>query len=395
MLLVTLVDPSDRELEEAIHILDGDQSSMSNVHCIRDANHVSLVARVVNGEGGQVQDALAGLHSLKDIRCINTPYVLSARDARAERSVVELSPDVRFGGKEFTVIAGPCSVESHEQTLSVARAVKQVGARALRGGAFKPRTSPFSFQGLKHEGLEILQKVRAETGLPVVSELLGQRELHAVDESVDAIQIGMRNGLNYMLLKDVGRLASQRPVLLKCGIGTSLDEFLCAADYILEGGNPNVILCLRGTIGFSTETRSSMNVADIPALRRRTHLPIVVDPSHVAGRWDLVPAIAAAALVGGADGLLVEVHDKPKQALSDGDQSLLPERFHRMMHRLRLLAPILGRSVTDCQSPAFHDQGHPMNDFCMEEPASSFNENSLYDIACASHGAKEVYRETT
>ena len=235
--------------------------------------------------------------------------------------------------------------------------------------------------------------MRKETGLPVVSELLGQRELEQVDEAVDIIQSGMRNNLNTMLLKDVGRLPSHRPVLLKCGIGTSLDEFLCAADYILDGGNPNVILCLRGTIGFSMETRSSMNVADIPALRKRTHLPIVVDPSHVAGRWDLVPAIAAAALVAGADGLLVEVHDDPAHALSDGEQSLLPERFHRMMHRLRLLAPILGRSVADCSSPTFHDRGHPMNDFCMEEPTGALYEDSLQETARVLMGAKEAHHE--
>ncbi len=387
MLLTRFADSNALQIENATKILHryGCEPILVN-----EEPGALFLTKIRNGSMERLRTELQQLPGVLHVIDIGGPYVLSSRDAREKRTQIRITDDVVIGGKEFVVMAGPCSVESLPQTMDIARSVKEAGASVLRGGAFKPRTSPFSFQGLREEGLEILKAVRGETGLPVISELLGQRKLEAVDDAVDIIQIGMRNSQNYMLLKEVGKLESRRPVLLKCGIGSSLDEFLCAADYILSGGNPNVILCLRGTIGFSQETRSSMNVADIPALRKRTHLPIVVDPSHVAGRWDLVPAISAAALVAGADGLLVEVHHSPEQALSDGEQSLKPERFHRMMHRLRLLAPIIGRKVAECSSPRFRDRGHPMRDFCMEDPPDTEAFDSLEETQNVIKGAHGV-----
>lgn len=335
---------------------------------IRNPDNEVMLAKVGAGEVAAVTALLEAMPGVERVVDIKSRYVLSARAAVADRTVVRITDELSIGGTEVVVIGGPCSVESHEQTSSVALAVKSAGARALRGGAFKPRTSPFSFQGLEEDGLDILERVRSETGLPVVSELMSVRKLEAMDRAVDVIQIGMRNALNYPLLKEVGALASRRPVLLKCGIGTSLEEFLCAADYVLAEGNPNVILCLRGTVGISQESRCSMNIVDVSALRRMTHLPIVVDPSHVAGRWEFVPSVAAAALVAGADGLLVEVHDHPEDALSDAEQSLKPERFHQMMHRLRLLAPVLGRTVAECETPVCVPDGHPLEELCLEAP---------------------------
>ncbi|MBM4394478.1 MAG: 3-deoxy-7-phosphoheptulonate synthase [Deltaproteobacteria bacterium] len=367
MLLVSMRDARAAEVRAVEALL---RSHAEVAARVPDGAGVTLLARSSNGELAPVAERIGRMPGVARVARIDSRYVLSAREAAPGRTAVRVDEGLEVGGREFVVIAGPCSVESGPQMRATARAVAGAGARALRGGAFKPRTSPFSFQGLGEEGLAILADVRRETGLAVVSELLGPRSLEAVDATVDVIQVGMRNALNYSLLKELGRLPSRRPVLLKCGIGTSLDEFLCAADYVLAGGNPNVILCLRGTVGFSQESRCALNLVDIPALRARTHLPIVVDPSHAAGRWEFVPAVAASALVAGADGLLVEVHHDPAAALSDADQSLKPSRFHRMMHRLSLLAPVLGRTIADLTTPVCDPEGHPMGDLCLEAPTA-------------------------
>ncbi len=335
---------------------------------VRRVGADALVAKVVNGNRQRLLRDLKADPRVALATTVDTPYVLSSRQVAEGRTRVPIHGGTVVGSEAFVVMAGPCTVESREQTLGVAGVVRDAGALVLRGGAFKPRTSPYSFQGLGKEGLEILAQAREETGLAVISEVMDQRELELVDGHVDILQVGMRNALNYALLRDIGQLPSRRPVLIKCGIGTTLGEFLSAADYVLAGGNPNVILCLRGTIGM-TEARASMNITDLPLLRKRTHLPIIMDPSHVAGRWDLVPAIAAAALVAGADGLLVEVHEAPENALADGDQSLMPGTFHRLMHRLRLLAATLGRTMATAPRPRVKDTGHPLHDLCIEGPS--------------------------
>jgi 3-deoxy-7-phosphoheptulonate synthase len=264
-------------------------------------------------------------------------------------------PGAVVGGRELAVIAGPCSVEGGAMLRATALAVKQAGAGMLRGGAFKPRTSPYAFQGLGDGALELLAAVRAETGLPVVTEVMDTRQVERVAEHADMLQIGARNMQNFALLSEVGRV--QRPVLLKRGLSATLRELLMAAEYIMAQGNRDVILCERGVRTFETATRNTFDVAAIPVLKAETHLPVIVDPSHAAGRADLVAPLAFAAIAAGADGLIVEVHPDPECALSDGDQSLAPTAFAELMRRLRPFADAAGRSLAD--SVAESDDGLP------------------------------------
>ncbi len=238
-------------------------------------------------------------------------------------------------GKDFVVIAGPCSVESEEQTLAVAHAVKAAGAQLLRGGVFKPRTSPYGFQGLGLKGLKILVKAREETGLPIVSEVMDTRDVSWMGEYVDVFQIGARNVQNFSLLKEVGKM--RKPVLLKRGMYSTFAEWLNCAEYILNEGNPEVILCERGIRTFETYTRNTLDLSAVPAIKELTHLPVIVDPAHGTGRRSLIPSMSLAAVAGGADGLTVEVHNDPSTALSDGDQALTPAQFAEFMKKIRLL----------------------------------------------------------
>ncbi|MBZ5499467.1 MAG: 3-deoxy-7-phosphoheptulonate synthase [Acidobacteriia bacterium] len=251
--------------------------------------------------------------------------------------------DVAIGGRKVVMMAGPCSVESADQLLAAAWAVKGAGAVILRGGAYKPRTSPYSFRGLKEEGLRILADVRRETGLPVVTEAMDARHLEAVCAHADMIQIGSRNMQNYTLLEEVGRL--RVPVLLKRGLSATIEEFLCAAEYVASGGNVSIVLCERGIRTFETSTRNTLDLSAVPVLKKLSHLPVIVDPSHGTGIWWLVPLLARAAVAVGADGLLVEVHADPDKALSDGDQSLRPDKFAAMMNDLRPVAQAIGREM--------------------------------------------------
>ena len=250
--------------------------------------------------------------------------------------------DVVFGGPDVVIIAGPCAVESEAQLLLTARAVKAAGARLLRGGAFKPRTSPYSFQGLKEDGLALLALAREATGLPIVTEVMDARQLPDVLAVADLLQIGSRNMQNYTLLEEVGRL--RRPVLLKRGMSATIDEYLHAAEYILKGGNDQVILCERGIRTFEPSTRSTLDLNAVPMLKRLTHLPVIVDPSHGTGRAWMVPALARAAIAAGADGLLIEVHCDPPAAMSDGRQSLTPEAFAELTRSIEAVAAAVGRS---------------------------------------------------
>jgi 3-deoxy-7-phosphoheptulonate synthase len=268
---------------------------------------------------------------------------LVRRDAHPTGTVVEVA-GVRVGGRRIVVMAGPCAVESREQLLEAARAVQASGARMLRGGAFKPRTSPYSFQGLKEEGLALLASVREETGLPVVTEVMDSRYLESVSRHADLLQVGSRNMHNYALLEAVGQC--NKPVLLKRGMSATLDELLLAAEYLLKQGNERVMLCERGIRTFEPSTRNTLDLSAVPVLKRRTHLPVIVDPSHGTGHSWMVPALARAAVAVGADGLLVEVHPNPDEALSDGPQSLRPDAFDAMMRELGEVARAVGRDLS-------------------------------------------------
>jgi 3-deoxy-7-phosphoheptulonate synthase len=267
-----------------------------------------------------------------DIIPIAQPFTLVSRELRPEPTVVNVA-GVLIGGPEVIVMAGPCSVESREQMFAAARAVKAAGAHMLRGGAYKPRTSPYDFQGLGVEGLKIMKEASEETGLPVVTEVVGVEDLEDVCEYADMLQVGARNMQNYPLLRRLGALT--KPVLLKRGPSATVKEWLLAAEYLLAGGNPNVVLCERGIKTFETEMRNTMDLAAVALAKELSHLPVVVDPSHATGRRSLVPAAARAAVAIGADGIIVEVHPCPERALSDGPQSLDPAGFERMMRGLR------------------------------------------------------------
>ena len=273
---------------------------------------------------------------------ILAPYKLVSREFKPADTVVDVS-GVKIGGKKLAVLAGPCAVENFELLLSIARSVKKAGASILRGGAFKPRTSPYSFQGLGEEGLKFLAEAKKRTGLPVITELMDLRDLEIVERHADVIQIGARNMQNFDLLKEVGR--AKKPVLLKRGMSATIKDWLLSAEYILQNGNFNVILCERGIRTFETESRFTLDMTAVPIIKNLSHLPVVVDPSHATGKWGLVSSMAKSAVAAGADGLLIEVHSKPEEALCDGPQSMLPEKFAKLMVELRRVARAVGREL--------------------------------------------------
>jgi 3-deoxy-7-phosphoheptulonate synthase len=270
------------------------------------------------------------------------------RDAKPDNTVIDVN-GIRIGGGEIVVMAGPCAVEGEEQLMSAARAVKASGAKILRGGAFKPRTSPYTFQGFKTEGLRLLALAREETGLPVVTEIMDPRLLDLTCRCADILQIGSRNMHNYSLLEEVGKCS--KPVLLKRGMSSTIEELLLAAEYVLKGGNTNVMFCERGIRTFETSTRNTMDLNAVPMLKRVSHLPVIVDPSHGTGHWWMVPPLSKAAIAAGADGLLVEVHCDPQNALSDGQQTLRPDRFDQMMHELKRVAEAVGAHLPLPEQP--------------------------------------------
>jgi 3-deoxy-7-phosphoheptulonate synthase len=270
------------------------------------------------------------------------------RDAKPDNTVIDVN-GIRIGGGEIVVMAGPCAVEGEEQLMSAARAVKASGAKILRGGAFKPRTSPYTFQGFKTEGLRLLALAREETGLPVVTEIMDPRLLDLTCRCADILQIGSRNMHNYSLLEEVGKCS--KPVLLKRGMSSTIEELLLAAEYVLKGGNANVMFCERGIRTFETSTRNTMDLNAVPMLKRVSHLPVIVDPSHGTGHWWMVPPLSKAAIAAGADGLLVEVHCDPQNALSDGQQTLRPDRFDQMMHELKRVAEAVGADLPLPEQP--------------------------------------------
>jgi 3-deoxy-7-phosphoheptulonate synthase len=270
------------------------------------------------------------------------PYKLASRESREGDTLVTVG-SLDIGGPEFVVMAGPCSVESEEQLMESAYVIKKGGAQVLRGGAYKPRTSPYSFQGLEEEGLKLLKKVREKMGLPVVTEVMSSQDVELVEEYADILQIGTRNVQNFALLKRVGQ--ARKPVLLKRGMMTTIEELLMSAEYILSSGNDQVILCERGIRTFETATRNTLDLSAVPVLKELTHLPVIVDPSHATGHWKYVLPLSKAAMAVGADGLLIEVHPQPEKALCDGSQSLKPEKFYLLMEELKKLHPLI-RSKT-------------------------------------------------
>jgi 3-deoxy-7-phosphoheptulonate synthase len=300
------------------------------------------VIAATGSESSVVQSELEACEEVEKVMPILAPYKIASRETRREPTVVTAG-SLTVGGGQIGVIAGPCSVESEEQILQVAAQVKEAGATALRGGAFKPRTSPYAFQGMKEAGLELLALARDATGLAIVTEVMTPHHVEMVCRYADVLQIGARNMQNYHLLQAVGE--TRKPVLLKRGPSATMEEFLLAAEYILDQGNQQVMLCERGIRTFETHTRFTLPLATVPYLREKTHLPIVVDPSHGTGIASLVPAMAAASIAAGCDGLIIEVHPNPSKAVSDGSQTLTPAAFETTMQTCRKIAEVLGKSM--------------------------------------------------
>lgn len=301
------------------------------------------IAIGITGNKGAVDQTLfANLPGVSECIPVSKPYKLVSRDVKPEDTVVKL-PNTAIGGRELVVMAGPCSVESRAQIMEIAEFVKSQGAQVLRGGAYKPRTSPYAFQGLKEEGLKYLREAADKFGLSVITEVKDTETVTLVSEYSDVLQIGARNMHNFSLLEAVGRL--RKPVLLKRGLAATIEEWLMAAEYIASQGNYEIVLCERGIRTFETYTRNTLDLNAVPLVKQLSHLPIVVDPSHGTGSWELVTPMALAAVAAGADGLMVEVHPHPEKALSDGKQSLRPEKFAELVEKLRIIAPACNKSL--------------------------------------------------
>jgi 3-deoxy-7-phosphoheptulonate synthase len=309
-------------------------------HVIHGATR-DVIGAIGDERGKAALQKLESLHGVENVVPILQPYKLASKELGKESSLVRITDQLSIGGDRLIVMAGPCSVESEQQILDTAVAVKKAGAHMLRGGAYKPRTSPYSFQGLEEEGLKLLAKARELTGLPFVTEVINPDSAELVAEYSDILQIGARNSQNFALLKKVGQL--KRPVLLKRGMSMTIQEFLMSAEYIMSEGNQSVILCERGIRTFETATRNTLDLSAIPVLKGKTHLPIVIDPSHGTGNHRYVAPMSFAAVAAGADGLMIEVHPDPENASSDGPQSLKPAKFEIMMQKLKLFAEVAGK----------------------------------------------------
>ncbi|MDP3970373.1 MAG: 3-deoxy-7-phosphoheptulonate synthase [bacterium] len=301
------------------------------------------VIAVIGDERIVDEHVLNSLEGVEKVMPVLAPFKLASKEHSSEKSAIVIAPGVTVGGKRLAIMAGNCAVETIETSLATAAAVKKVGANIQRGGAYKPRSSPYSFQGLGAEGLEILQQAKEKSGLPIVTEVLDTRHVELVAKHADILQVGTRNMQNFELLREVGN--SKKPVLLKRGMAATLDEFLMSAEYVLSSGNPNVILCERGIRTYETATRNTLDISAIPVLKQMTHLPVIVDPSHAAGKRDYVSALARAAIAAGADGLLLDVHPNPSQSLVDPDQALTFEHFAELMDEIKLIATAVGREV--------------------------------------------------
>lgn len=341
MIIITRPSVTDAEID---HIRERIEAVGMRTHLSR-GEHRTIIG-CIGDESLLDELPLRSMPGVESVTPVLKPYKLACREFAVDRTVVRVGGRVAqatFGGETLTIIAGPCSVEGREMLEATAVAVRDAGATMLRGGAFKPRTSPYAFQGMGVEALEMLAAVRADTGLPVVTEVMDTRQVDVVAEHADMLQVGARNMQNFPLLAELGRV--RRPVLLKRGLSATIKELLMAAEYIMANGNHDVVLCERGIRTFETATRNTLDVAAIPVLKRETHLPVIVDPSHAGGDSDLVAPLAFAAIAAGADGLIIEVHPNPERALSDGDQSLAPAAFARLMQQLGAFAAAAGRRL--------------------------------------------------
>jgi len=337
MVVVVEKNASEKDIENIIKKLN---EFGFDVHRSTGVNQTVLGAIGVKPEFDIRQVQV--LPGVADVYRITEPYKLASRTFKRDDTVLDVQ-GVKIGGKEVIVLAGPCAVESEKQIFTVAKQVKDVGAKILRGGAFKPRTSPYSFQGLGDGGLRLLRSAADEFGLVVITEVMDRSQIEIVEQYADILQVGARNMQNFTFLKDLGKVS--KPVMLKRGMAATIEEWLMSAEYILSGGNHRVILCERGIRTFETATRNTLDISAIPAIHKRSHLPIIVDPSHGTGIRDKVIPMARAAVAAGADGIMVEVHNDPDNALSDGAQSLYPEQFAQLMKEIRIIAEAIGRFI--------------------------------------------------
>ena len=338
-----------------IIVLKPDASSEQIDHIIEKVKALGLTAHVSKGSERTIigvigpEDVLRVtplevFPGVENVIPVLSPFRLVSREFKKDDSVIDLGKGVKIGGKEVVIMAGPCTIENIDSLFEIAREVKKAGATVLRGGAFKPRTSPYSFQGLGKIGLQMLKEVGNELGLVTISEVMDPRDVGLVAQYVDVLQIGCRNMQNFNLLKEVG--ATKKPVVLKRGMASTVKDMLMSAEYILSGGNFSVILCERGIRTFEDSTRNTLDISAVPVTKQLSHLPIIVDPSHAAGKWSWVPALSKAAVAAGADGLIIEVHNHPEEAVSDGAQSLIPSKFLNLMSELRGMANTIGRKIS-------------------------------------------------
>jgi 3-deoxy-7-phosphoheptulonate synthase len=340
MVVVMHAEATDVQIQKVIDRL---VSHGFNIHRSTGESHTVLGAVGVHPDFDPRDIEL--LEGVREVMRITQPYKLASRQWRPEGTIVDLGKGVKIGGPEVVVAAGPCAIESEFQIHTIAESVARAGARILRGGAFKPRSSPYTFQGMGEEGLKLMRTAADRNGLLVVSEVMDPSQVDLLMQYVDLLQVGARNMQNYHLLRALGEV--RKPVLLKRGLSATIEELLLSAEYIMSGGNYNVILCERGIRTFETSTRNTFDIAAIPVIQKLSHLPIVADPSHGTGRRDKVAPMARAAVAAGGDGLLIEVHHDPEHALSDGAQSLFPDQFAKLMTELRIIAPAVGRRVAE------------------------------------------------
>ena len=339
MIIVLKPDASEQEVS---HIIDKVKVLGLSAHVSKGAERT--IIGVIGPEDILRVTPLDVFPGVEKVIPVLSPFKLVSREFKKENSVIDLGKGIKIGGQEIIVMAGPCTIENQDQLFEIAKKVKAAGATVLRGGAFKPRTSPYSFQGLGKAGLEMLKKCGDELGLVTVSEVMDSRDVNLVAEYVDVLQIGCRNMQNFNLLKEVG--ATKKPVLLKRGMASTVKDLLMSAEYILSGGNFSVILCERGIRTFEDSTRNTLDISAVPVTKELSHLPIIVDPSHAAGKWGLVPALAKAGIAAGADGLIIEVHNHPEEAVSDGSQSLIPGKFASLMVELKKIAQVMDRKIS-------------------------------------------------
>ncbi len=338
MIIVMKMTATDKDVEKVSKIVTDKGLRVSVVH----GTGQSIIGII--GDTTRVDPRAIEVDEAVDhVMRVSEPYKLANRAFHPDDTIIDVS-GVKVGGENLALIAGPCSVESEEQVIEVAKAVKAAGANILRGGAFKPRTSPYAFQGMGSSGLDILVAAKKATGLPICSELMDAQYLEEFNEKVDLIQIGARNMQNFDLLKKVGA-GTKKPILLKRGLSATFEEWIMSAEYIMASGNPNVILCERGIRTFESYTRNTLDLQAIPVVKKLTHLPIVIDPSHAGGKWWLVEPMAKASVAGGADGLMIEVHNDPEKALCDGPQSLRPEKYEELLKQISKIAEVVGKKV--------------------------------------------------